>query len=82
MALRAQVNELHSEFTKLNHIVNTHLNKESPIWVGFIQENRKAVQHLSERLIALEHEPTSRPDPFTGTQDKELERRIQQLESK
>jgi hypothetical protein len=38
------------------------------------------LDRLREDVATLKQQPTARPDPFTGTQGRELEERIRQLE--
>jgi hypothetical protein len=40
------------------------------------------VERIKEEVISLRIQPQARPDPFTGTQGRELENRIRMLEGR
>lgn len=54
--------------------------RTAAIWIERIKDNASAIHELEQQVSRLQAVPTARPDPFTGTQGRELERRLKLLE--
>jgi hypothetical protein len=69
-SLRAIAQQAHA-----NSIHRLEHEKQAERWIDKILENE-------HNIHALQQQPAARPDPFTGTEGRELERRLRVLESK
>lgn len=70
-ALTAQVSKLGREVSSVHEHVTEH-DRSAQEWKDRIASNEK-------RLHILSSSSTARPDPFTGTQGRVLERRLDQV---
>jgi hypothetical protein len=66
--------DIRQTITRTEGHIDAH-NRESDEWKNRIRE-------LEKRVIDLNTRPSSRPDPFTGTEGRALEERIRGLEGK
>jgi hypothetical protein len=56
-----------------NSIHRVEHEKQADRWIAKILENERSIH-------SLQQQPSARPDPFTGTEGRELERRIRAIE--
>jgi len=45
-----------------------------------LNEREARISHLEEKVYEISSKPSARPDPFTGTEGRELSRRLEALE--
>ena len=68
--LRALAQQAHA-----NSIHRIEHEKQAERWIDKIIENERNIH-------ALQNQPTARPDPFTGSDGRELQRQIDELKKK
>ena len=61
--------------TSANSVHRVEHQRQSDQWIKQIERNRDAIEALREK-------PSARPDPFTGTEGRELKQRIERLEER
>jgi hypothetical protein len=71
-AVKARLHEIEARLAVSETHVESH-EKSAGEWKQRIMENERALRQMRTS-------PEARPDPFTGTEGRKLEQRIQQLE--
>ncbi len=71
-AVRAKLHEIEARLAVSETHVETH-EKSAGEWKQRILENERALRQMRTS-------PEARPDPFTGTEGRQLEMRIERLE--
>lgn len=71
-AVKARLHEIEARLAVSETHVETH-EKSAAEWKQRILENERSLRQMRTS-------PEARPDPFTGTEGRQLEQRIQQLE--
>jgi hypothetical protein len=61
--------------TSANTVHRAEHERQSERWIEQIERNRDAIEALKEK-------PSARPDPFTGTEGRQLRERIERLEER
>jgi hypothetical protein len=62
-----------AEQSSENSVHRIEHERQADFWINRIEQNTR-------ELHALQRQPSARPDPFTGTEGRELERRIRVIE--